>query len=284
MGFLSGLLGGGGKMNTGYSEEMIAKSLKEQTRQYDQSRADVMPWLDTGKQGLSKLSMLLGIGDNTGNSADYGSLNTPFSQDQFQESPNYQFNLGQGEQAINRANAAGGRYSSPSTIQELLKYSQGLASNEFSNAFNMDAQNKDRTYNMLAGISGSGQNAAGQTAAIGQNYANSVTDLNSQSSQINLAAQADKAARRQSAFSNILGAASTAATLFSDSRLKDNIVLVGKEKGHNIYEFNYKDGSGRYRGVLAHEVKKIEPDAVKEMSNGYLAVDYDKIGLKMERV
>ena len=283
MGFLSGLLGGGGKINTGYSEELIAKSLKEQARQYDQSRADVMPWLDTGKQGLSKLSMLLGIGDNTGNSADYGSLNTPFTQDQFQQSPSYQFNLDQGEQAVNRANAAGGRYSSPSTIQELLKYSQGLASNEFSNAFNMDAQNKDRTYNMLAGISGSGQNAAGQTAAIGQNYANNVTDLNSQASQINLSAQADKAARRQSAFSNLISLGSTAA-MFSDSRLKDNIVLVGKEKGHNIYEFNYKDGSGRYRGVLADEIQKTDPKAVISHKNGYKMVDYDMLGLKMTKV
>lgn len=273
-------------MNTGYSEEMINKSLRLEKEMYDQSRADVMPWLDTGKQGLSKLSMLLGIGDNGAGTNEYGSLNDPFTQDQFQESPNYQFNLDQGEQAINRANAAGGRYSSPSTIQDLLKYSQGLASNEFSNAFNMDAQNKDRTYNMLAGISGSGQNAAGQTAAIGQNYANAVTDLNSQASQINLSAQADKAARRQSAFSNLisLGGLATKAYALSDSRLKENIIHVGKEKGHNIYEFDYKDGSGRYRGVLADEIEKTDPDAVKIHKNGYKMVNYEMLGLEMTKV
>lgn len=73
----------------------------------------------------------------------------------------------------------------------------------------------------------------------------------------------------------------------SDKRLKKNIKHVGEENGHNIYEFEYNDksyGAGRYRGVMAQEVEKILPDAVITMANGFKAVFYDKIGIKMEAI
>lgn len=73
------------------------------------------------------------------------------------------------------------------------------------------------------------------------------------------------------------------AAAFSDRRLKENIKQVGIESGFNIYEFNYKYKSGRYRGVIAQEVIKIRPDAVKYIGD-YMAVKYDDIGLQMVRV
>lgn len=85
------------------------------------------------------------------------------------------------------------------------------------------------------------------------------------------------------ALGNLGGSAISAATLFSDERLKENIELTANEKGFNIYEFNYKGDSKRYRGVIAQEVKNIMPDAVVEI-DGYLAVNYDKIGLQMTEV
>ncbi len=74
------------------------------------------------------------------------------------------------------------------------------------------------------------------------------------------------------------------ASLFSDERLKQDIKLVGQENGHNIYQFAYKsDPSKKFIGVLAQEVQKTHPEAVEEI-NGYLAVDYDKIGVAMREV
>jgi hypothetical protein len=69
------------------------------------------------------------------------------------------------------------------------------------------------------------------------------------------------------------------AGMFSDERLKENIVPVGVENGHNIYEFNYKNEPDKYIGVMAQEVEKITPDAVTEIG-GYKAVNYDMIGVK----
>lgn len=72
--------------------------------------------------------------------------------------------------------------------------------------------------------------------------------------------------------------------LFSDERLKQDIKPIGVEKGHNIYEFSYKsDPSRKYRGVMAQEVQKTNPEAISERE-GYLAVDYQMLGLEMSEV
>lgn len=72
-------------------------------------------------------------------------------------------------------------------------------------------------------------------------------------------------------------------SFFSDIRLKEDIRLIGEENGFNIYEFKYIGGDGRFRGVLAHEVEKINPAAVSEIG-GFKAVDYNAIGVEMRRV
>ncbi len=68
----------------------------------------------------------------------------------------------------------------------------------------------------------------------------------------------------------------------SDIRLKENIVpLMRLSNGLELYRFRYK-GSDRtaYVGVMAQEVQQIEPGAVWRDHNGYLMVNYDRIGLK----
>ncbi|HIF12845.1 MAG TPA: tail fiber domain-containing protein [Dehalococcoidia bacterium] len=67
----------------------------------------------------------------------------------------------------------------------------------------------------------------------------------------------------------------------SDIRLKENIERIGETaSGIPTYTFQYKDGCGplgRYKGVMAQDLLEIQPDAVAEMSNGYLGVDYSRI-------
>ena len=72
---------------------------------------------------------------------------------------------------------------------------------------------------------------------------------------------------------------------WSDIRLKENIVAVGKyENGLVKYEFNYIGDDVRYRGVMAQDVKQTFPDAVHEGEDGMLSVDYAMLGIEMERV
>lgn len=68
------------------------------------------------------------------------------------------------------------------------------------------------------------------------------------------------------------------ALAFSDERLKENLVKVGKlDNGLNIYIGNYKEETGldtkSQLFLIAQEVQKVKPEAVREV-NGFLAVDY----------
>jgi hypothetical protein len=68
----------------------------------------------------------------------------------------------------------------------------------------------------------------------------------------------------------------------SDIRLKEGIVpLVQLNNGLELYRFRYK-GSDRtaYVGVMAQQVQQIEPSAVWRDHDGYLMVNYDRIGLR----
>lgn len=74
------------------------------------------------------------------------------------------------------------------------------------------------------------------------------------------------------------------AGLFSDMRLKENIVPIGEENGFPIYEFNYINiPEKRFVGVMAQDVEKIMPEAISE-SEGFKTVNYDMIGVKMREV
>jgi hypothetical protein len=83
---------------------------------------------------------------------------------------------------------------------------------------------------------------------------------------------------RMNALGNIVSA-------FSDKRLKENIVKIGKSpSGLNIYEWNYLWNPTRFRGVIAQEVQKIKPQAVLSNIFGYLMVDYNKLDVNMEKI
>ncbi len=67
----------------------------------------------------------------------------------------------------------------------------------------------------------------------------------------------------------------------SDERVKENIEpLDFKVNGHNVYEYDYKgkfDDGERHVGVMAQEVQKTRPDAVKTGRDGVKRVHYGKL-------
>jgi len=65
----------------------------------------------------------------------------------------------------------------------------------------------------------------------------------------------------------------------SDIRLKEAITPTGNatQNGIPIYTYRYIGDKQKYRGVMAQDVQRIQPDAVVQTESGYLAVDYTKI-------
>ncbi len=69
----------------------------------------------------------------------------------------------------------------------------------------------------------------------------------------------------------------------SDLRLKHDVTLLGvMPNGLGFYRFVYNGGHKAFVGVMAQEVKAVMPDAVFRAKDGYLRVEYDKIGVKFQ--
>lgn len=71
----------------------------------------------------------------------------------------------------------------------------------------------------------------------------------------------------------------------SDERLKTDIRQVGVT-AHDLplYRFSYIGVDGTYEGVMAQDVAKVMPGAVKPFAHGFLAVDYGMLGIEMRRI
>jgi hypothetical protein len=70
----------------------------------------------------------------------------------------------------------------------------------------------------------------------------------------------------------------------SDVHAKEKIEYVGRKNGYKVYDFNYKGQPGRYRGVMAQDIRRVKPEAVTQGEDGYLRVDYSQLGFDMQQL
>jgi hypothetical protein len=115
------------------------------------------------------------IGTATGN--DY--FTHQFNAQDFQNNidPGYAWRLQQGQMANQRmANKAGGLLGA-NAQQGMQDYTQGLASQEYQNAFNRYTGNQTNIYNRLASLAGIGQAGQTQTNQAAQNAATNMGNL-----------------------------------------------------------------------------------------------------------
>jgi hypothetical protein len=144
--------------------------------------SNLQPYLQGGATAEGSLSQLLGTPGK--------GLLTPWTQTftaptaaQAAQTPGYQFQLQQGEQALQNSAAAQGGLLSGNTLAGMNQYAQGLASSNYQNvfnnaltqyqsAYNTFQNNQANQYNMLSGQAGVGQNAATSANSLLQAGAN----------------------------------------------------------------------------------------------------------------
>lgn len=119
-------------------------------KQAAQAREDTAPWRAVGEDALYKYGSMLGIIPTDPGVDQYAG---------FRDSPGYQYQLEEGVGALEKSQAAKGLLHSGQTLKGVLSYGQNLAS-----------QNYGDYANRLASVSGLGQTAAAQGAALGQAY------------------------------------------------------------------------------------------------------------------
>ena len=218
--------------------------------------------------------------------------------DNIDQSPLYQALMGglqTGEESILRNQAMTGGYRSGGTRQNLARLGRDTANQALLSVFGnrqqrdmqqagLDQQafqNQLGLESTIMGLPSQVGNIAGLTSGIGQTLA-----------QGQLAGAQSRLQGSQANTQNLLnlgtlglGFAGLPRVNYSDRRLKDNIQKVGTENGHNVYTWRWNEKAhqlglhGVGKGVIADEVKKVKPEAVKRHA-GFDTVDYEMIGVK----
>jgi len=171
------------------SNALQEKMFNRQVSLYNQDIARQEPIRQAGLAGQNQLLNVLGLSNNR-NAAGYGSANAKFQERDIKMDPGYQFRLEQGQKALERSAAARGGLFSGRAAKDLTNYSQGMASQEYGNAYNRaygrfqdERNNLLQPLQSLAGLAQTatsaqgqaGQVLGGQAGAYGQAGANNIT-------------------------------------------------------------------------------------------------------------
>jgi len=116
-----------------------------------QSRQDLMPWMTAGGNALGPAQNLLGLNGQA--AADAAMAN-------YQRSPGYQWQFGEGLRAVDAGAAAKGMLRSGATLKAEQTWGAGLADSDF-----------QQYYKNLMGLSGQGLDAAKAGAGVGSDSA-----------------------------------------------------------------------------------------------------------------
>ena len=173
-----------------------------QREQYDVSKGYYQPYYQTGTAANNLLAQQLGIGGDA-NAPGYGSLMKNFSMADYQQDPGYQFRLQEGlKQLQGRAAARGGALSG-ATLKGVQGYSQGLASQEYGNAYQRYMEQQQNRYNMLAAQQGMGLKTGGSLADLSSQYGANAANIALGKGNI----EAQKTAAEYGAYGNMLNVA-----------------------------------------------------------------------------
>lgn len=132
---------------------------------YDTSRADNLPFLETGYKANDQLNALMSSG---------GITKLPQFSD-YTRDPSYAWQQSEAAKAVQGSAAARGGLYSGAALRALSDRSQGIAASDFGNWWNRQEQGKTNSVNLLNAIRSGGQAAAGQVGAAGQNAANAIS-------------------------------------------------------------------------------------------------------------
>lgn len=148
--------------------EAANRAADMQQQQYQQTRDSLQPFINTGYDAQGYLRNLLGLGTPT-DSGTYGSLMKPFDAAAFEQwkDPGYQFQLQQGQQALQNSQAAQSGVLSGAALKDLLNFNQGMASTAYQNAYGRYMNQNETTYKRLADLLGVGENAAAGAGNMG---------------------------------------------------------------------------------------------------------------------
>lgn len=251
-----GALTGGSKrkqMSESQSSSMSQSSGSSWNQAYPWLQGAFSPQMGQSAAAGTLLGTLLGFNGQMDQEQAYGL---------WRNTPGYQFAREEGLRSIDGQKSGAGSFLSGDTLKSLMKYGTGIA---------------DQTYgsymDRLTGQQGAGISIGQMLAGAG--------DRSEQSASASSQSTSKSKDSSVSTEGGLFDAVGKVAGLFaSDRRLKKDIVKIGQlENGLNVYQFTYIDGVGPCIGVMADEVKNIQPEALGPTIPGtdYMTVNYGLI-------
>lgn len=152
----------GGNQARGATDAAARAALAENARQFDLVRGDTAPVRALGNAAVGTLADLQGFNDS----------GTP-NLSRFYTSPDYQFRLDQGQQAIDRSAAARGGLLSGAAVKEGIRFNSGTAAAEYGSFVDRLMQQAGLGSNGTAQSAAAGANSASNSANINMNAGNS---------------------------------------------------------------------------------------------------------------
>lgn len=126
------------------------------------------PYLAAGKSTIEQQQAGMAPG---------GEFNRNFALTDYQADPGYAFRLQQGQQALERSASARGQVLGGGTLKSLARYSQGMASQEYQNAYTRFMEQNAARFGRLSNVSGMGLTATSQLNQLGEWYGTTSSNL-----------------------------------------------------------------------------------------------------------
>lgn len=154
------------------------KAAEVQKYMYDTTRADFAPWRQAGGAAITQGAAMLQPGyDHT-------------------TSPGYQFRMDEGLRGIEGSASARGLLQSGGTLKDIVRYSQGVAADDYNQQFNRQMA-----------IAGGGQQANSTTGSLGAMAANNMGNAYMQAGNARASGYAGQSAAWGGLFDNLAGMA-----------------------------------------------------------------------------
>ena len=205
----------------------------QQLQIFNTQNKQLVPYRASGYSSLNQINSMLpgqyqqydANGNPTGTGTGSGYLTQQFTNQDLNAnlSPNYAFNLEQGQGGVrNLANSSGGLIGG-NAYKGLIDYNQNFSGNAYQNAFANFQGQRTNIYNTLAGIAGIGQTANQASNNLATNYGTNTANLATGSA-------ASSAAGRVGAANAISGGIQNATNMYGLSSLLN--------QGGNINSYN----------------------------------------------
>lgn len=241
-----------------YQAEAFNKGTKEIARQFDETQANLQPFLDAGTEAIpfvNQGSTFQGLNQR---------LAAIFNSDYFAPLEDER------QRAVQNQLASSGLRRSGAGMQAATAVPTDIA-------LAIESMMHGRQSNLM----GSGQNAAARMGAFGANAAGQIASNTAAAGQAIAGGITGAAQARSAGLENILGTILGGARIWkmSDERLKENMRPIGKIGGLTLYEWDwieaYKEmtDADMDLGFSAQEVERKYPEYVREI-NGYKAINY----------